>query len=82
MGIGFAHDAAVVSTDSTSPLRLVALADGTTTSLSQGDRIFSLDGIPVNPDLTNMELHKGVTTMQFARSGSDVVLTGTMVIQS
>lgn len=82
MGIGFAHDAAVVSTDSTSPLRLVALADGTTTSLSQGDRIFSLDGIPVNPDLTNMELHTGVTTMQFARSGSDVVLTGTMVIQS
>ena len=77
---GFLYEAAVVTTKPNSPLRTVALANGTVTSLNQGDRILSLDGIAVNKDGSNLEQHIGQVTMQFARSGSNAVLTGTIII--
>ena len=79
---GFAHEASIVTLEANSPLRTVAVANGGVISLNTGDRLLSLDGIPVNPDLSNLENHAGLTTIKFAQGGSDTVQDGVIIIQS
>ena len=68
------------SWDPGSPLLKVALPDGTTISLKTGDDIFSMDDIPVNASLSNMEMHSGLTDIKFDQAGSDEVLDGSIII--
>ena len=78
---GFLYEAAVVSEDPGSPLLKVTLTGGTTTmSLKPGDKILSLDGIPINVEGSNLENHGGLTTMEFAQAGSNTVQNGSIII--
>ena len=63
-----------------SPLAKVALLDGTTLTLRPGDAIISLDHVPVNSSGSNLELHIGMTSIDFVQQGSDEVQHGTIDI--
>ena len=78
---GFLYEAAIVSVQPNSQLNFVALLpSGLPTSLNPGDRILSLDNLPVNVNGSNLEDHTGLTTIQFARAGSNVVQNGEMIL--
>ena len=78
---GYSYQADVVSVnDPFSPLNLVTLPGGTTTSLNTGDAILALDGIPMDPNGVDLGIHEGPTTMDFVTAGSTTPQTGDIII--